>query len=45
MIEKEKLEYYINNKMSYKEISEKLNVNIKTVIKYSKKYNLKSLIG
>ena len=45
MIEKEKLEYYINNKMSYKEISEELNVNIKTVIKYSKKYNLKSLIG
>lgn len=45
MIEKEILESYINKGLSLKQISKELEVGYNTVLRYSKKYELKSKIG
>ncbi|MEG1494715.1 MAG: hypothetical protein RR406_00225 [Bacilli bacterium] len=45
MITKEELEKYINKKISFKQVSVELNISYNTVLRYAKKYNLKSGIG
>lgn len=44
-MEKEILKSYINKGMSFKEISKELKVGYNTVLRYAKKYELKSTIG
>lgn len=45
MIEKEILESYIEKGFSLKDISKELNVGYNTILRYSKKYELKSNVG
>ena len=45
MIEKEKIELYLNKGLNFKEIANKLGVNYKTLLRYTKKYKLKSGVG
>lgn len=45
MIREEILKSYINKGLNFKQISTELNVGYNTVLRYAKKYNLKSIIG
>nr|DAV25237.1 MAG TPA: endonuclease [Caudoviricetes sp.] len=45
MIEKEIIESYLNKGLTFKEIATELDVNYKTLLRYTKKYELKSGVG
>lgn len=45
MIEKEIIESYLDKGLNFKEISNELGVNYKTLLRYTKKYELKSGVG
>lgn len=45
MINKENIEELINNNLTLKEIAVELNVSYNTILRYCKKYNLKSTTG
>ena len=45
MIEKETIESYLNKGLNFKEIANELGVNYKTLLRYTKKYELKSGVG
>ena len=45
MIEKEIIESYLDKGLNFKEIANELGVNYKTLLRYTKKYDLKSGVG